>query len=133
MITKLVSHTPSALIGNSELSLKFLSRYSMTSRSKQVYGIEPLVKRSSGLFKRSSLAGINMISTELASIGSTLCYAVILGLPAALLADRMVSGVEPHDLSKASITVWKFLLKLIKRVSFHSVVKIPNLLLVVKG
>ncbi len=114
-----MSYPPRAFIGNSKLSLKLLSGYSVSCGSKEINGIEPLMKRSSRLLKKCSLAGIDVITTELTGMRPALRYAMILCLPVALFADRITLGIKLHDLCETSIVIRELLLKLIERVFFH--------------
>ena len=64
----LLKHSPCSLIGNTEFSLKLFSRNTTSSRSYEKDGIEPCLKRSSGLVKDSAGGNRCLITTCLAHV-----------------------------------------------------------------
>lgn len=58
-----MTDAPRSLVSNSNFPLKLYSRYTMTTNSEQVHGVEPLLKRCTGLLKWRSNHGVNMVAT----------------------------------------------------------------------
>jgi hypothetical protein len=69
VLSDLMGHSPSGLVGDGQLSLEFLGRDAMPGRGEQVESIEPLLQGGMAVLERGTRHWVDMVAAKLAGIG----------------------------------------------------------------
>jgi len=112
VLTNLMAHPPSTLVGDAYLPLQFLGSYAMSGCGEQVHGIEPLNQWSSRRFKWRTSHRANLMAAPLALIHRALPVLGKLACLLALRASQRVAVACLHQMLKARIVIREKLEKL---------------------
>jgi hypothetical protein len=107
ILTDFMGHSPSGLIRNGKLSLKFFGWNTMTGSSKEIDGIKPFLKGCMGILEGSSYHWMNMVSAKLAGIGWNTLKLMKLAFLFAGRAFSQVAVANRHQMRQAGIIIGK--------------------------
>ena len=69
VLADFMRHAPRAFVGDAQLALQFLGRYTVARGRKQVHGVEPLLQRCAGALKRRARHWVDVMTTPRAGKG----------------------------------------------------------------
>lgn len=128
---KLGTNTPRGLVRYSELSLEFFRRDTILGRGEKKYRVEPKFQRRSGFMKYSPSERIELMATELTSVGLACLDPVKGGRLSAFWTRFKLSVAACKNIVQARLVVWELLVELSYCV-FHTSI-LSDRILGVKG
>ena len=126
-----VEHSPSRLVGNSQLPLKLLGRDTTASRSHQEHSIEPGTERRGTVVKDGIGCGADLVAAELTAKDSPSGNKIVLRNLATLRAQDTIVIASLDQKPKASRIIGKLGIKLLQGIGglFHGLFSLSRFII----